>query len=41
MAVLRGTQKLEAGQLFVVPSGIRHRARVEGRATLLVIDDIR
>jgi mannose-6-phosphate isomerase-like protein (cupin superfamily) len=36
----RGTQKLEAGQLFVVPSGIRHRARVEGRATLLVIDDI-
>jgi mannose-6-phosphate isomerase-like protein (cupin superfamily) len=37
----RGTQKLEAGQLFVVPSGIRHRARVEGRATLLVINDIR
>jgi mannose-6-phosphate isomerase-like protein (cupin superfamily) len=37
----RGTQKLDAGQLFVVPSGTRHRARVEGRATLLVIDDIR
>jgi mannose-6-phosphate isomerase-like protein (cupin superfamily) len=37
----RGTQKLVPGQLFVVPSGTRHRARVEGRATLLVIDDIR
>jgi mannose-6-phosphate isomerase-like protein (cupin superfamily) len=37
----RGTRKLDAGQLFVVPSGTRHRARVEGRATLLVIDDIR
>jgi quercetin dioxygenase-like cupin family protein len=36
-----GTRKLAAGQLFVVPSGTRHRARVEGRATLLVIDAIR
>jgi hypothetical protein len=36
----RATQKLVAGQPLVVPSGIRHRARVEGRVTLLVIDTI-
>jgi len=37
----QGTRKLVAGQMFVVPSGTRHRARVEGRATLVVVDDIR
>jgi mannose-6-phosphate isomerase-like protein (cupin superfamily) len=35
-----GTKLIEAGQLFVVPAGTRHRGRVEGRATLLVIDSI-
>lgn len=29
------TRAIETGQLFVVPAGIKHRARVEGRATLL------
>jgi mannose-6-phosphate isomerase-like protein (cupin superfamily) len=33
-----GTLALCAGQLFVVPAGTRHRARVAGRATLLVVD---
>jgi mannose-6-phosphate isomerase-like protein (cupin superfamily) len=33
-----GTNLIEAGQLFVVPAGTQHRSRVEGRATLLVID---
>ena len=33
-----GTCEIRAGQLFVVPAGTRHRARVEGRATLLVVD---
>lgn len=32
---------LTAGQLLVVPAGTRHRARVEGRATFLVVDNIR
>ena len=27
-------------QLFVIPRGIKHRSRVEGKATLLVIDSI-
>ena len=36
-----GTRRIDAGELFVVPAGTRHRARVEGRATLLVVDNIR
>jgi mannose-6-phosphate isomerase-like protein (cupin superfamily) len=32
-----GVREIRSGQLFVVPQGTRHRARVEGRATLLVI----
>ena len=36
-----GTYPLSAGQLLVVPAGMRHRARVDGRATLLVVDNIR
>lgn len=35
-----GTKVIEAGQLFVVPAGTRHRGRAEGRATLLVVDAI-
>src|SRR5450631_2061397 len=35
-----GTREIHPGQLFVVPAGTRHRARVKGRATLLVIDNI-
>ncbi len=35
-----GTHALSAGQLFVVTAGTRHRARVAGRATLLVVDRI-
>jgi len=34
------THELQAGRLFVVPAGTRHRARVTGRAALLVIDRI-
>ena len=34
------THALGAGQLFVVSAGTRHRARVTGRAMLLVIDRI-
>jgi mannose-6-phosphate isomerase-like protein (cupin superfamily) len=34
------TRALAPGQLFVVPAGTRHRARVAGRATLLVVDAI-
>src|SRR5262249_15784095 len=33
-----GTQRIDAGQLGVARAGVRHRGRVEGRATLLVID---
>ena len=33
-----GTLRIDAGQLGVARAGIRHRGRVEGRATLLVID---
>ena len=36
-----GTYPLTAGQFLVVPAGTRHRASVDGRATLLVIDNIR
>jgi quercetin dioxygenase-like cupin family protein len=35
-----GTREIHAGGLFVVPAGTRHRGRVEGRATMLVVDDI-
>ena len=35
-----GAHAIAAGQLFVVPAGTRHRARVSGRATLLVVDAI-
>jgi mannose-6-phosphate isomerase-like protein (cupin superfamily) len=35
-----GVRKIQSRQLFVVPAGTRHRARVEGRATLLVVDNI-
>jgi quercetin dioxygenase-like cupin family protein len=34
----QGTQRIDAGQFGVARAGIRHRGRVEGRATLLVID---
>jgi len=33
-----GTHTLRTHELFVVPAGLRHRARVEGRATLFVAD---
>jgi len=36
----RGVSKIQSRQLLVIPAGMRHRARVEGRATLLVIDSI-
>jgi quercetin dioxygenase-like cupin family protein len=35
-----GTREVRTGGLFVVPAGTRHRGRVEGRATMLVVDDI-
>jgi mannose-6-phosphate isomerase-like protein (cupin superfamily) len=35
-----GTREIGPGELFVVPAGTRHRGRVEGRATMLVIDGI-
>src|SRR2546430_10077957 len=35
-----GAREIRAGQLFVVPMGTRHRARVEGRATMIVVDKI-
>ncbi|MBH8564494.1 cupin domain-containing protein [Nostoc sp. CENA67] len=35
-----GTQTLNPHELFVVPAKTKHRARVEGRASLLVIDKI-
>lgn len=31
----QGTREIRTGQLFVVPAGTQHRARMEGRATLL------
>jgi len=33
-----GTLRIDAGQLGVARAGVHHRGRVEGRATLLVID---
>jgi mannose-6-phosphate isomerase-like protein (cupin superfamily) len=36
-----GTREIRSGQVFVVPAGTQHRARVEGRATILVVDRIR
>ena len=36
-----GVREIRSRQLLVVPAGTRHRARVEGRATLLVVDNIR
>jgi mannose-6-phosphate isomerase-like protein (cupin superfamily) len=33
-----GSVSLSAGQFFEVPPGLKHRARVEGEATLLVFD---
>jgi quercetin dioxygenase-like cupin family protein len=36
----QGTREIRTGELFVVPAGILHRGRVEGRATMLVIDGI-
>jgi mannose-6-phosphate isomerase-like protein (cupin superfamily) len=35
-----GTREIRPGGLFVVPAGMRHRGRVEGRTTMLVIDGI-
>jgi mannose-6-phosphate isomerase-like protein (cupin superfamily) len=40
METEHGTREISAGQLFVVPAGTQHRARVVGRATMLVIDGI-
>ena len=34
-----GTLRIDAGQFGVVRAGLRHRGRVEGRATMIVIDD--
>jgi quercetin dioxygenase-like cupin family protein len=36
----QGTHALGPGQLFVMPAGTRHRARVAGRATLLIVDGL-
>jgi mannose-6-phosphate isomerase-like protein (cupin superfamily) len=33
-----GTHEMGPGELFVVPSGTRHRARADGHASLLVVD---
>src|ERR1051326_5550816 len=35
-----GTHEVRAGQLLLVPAGTWHRGRVEGRATVLVVDGI-
>ena len=34
------TRTLSAHEICIVPAKMRHRARVEGRATLLVIDGV-
>ena len=34
------TRENRSGQLFVVPAGTQHRARVEGRATMLIVHEI-
>ena len=36
----RGTYSIHAGQLFIVPAGLRHRARVDKHAAMMVIDKI-
>jgi mannose-6-phosphate isomerase-like protein (cupin superfamily) len=36
----QGVHEIPAGHLFVVRAGTRHRARVEGRASMLVVDCI-
>ena len=36
-----GTQSLGVSELTIVPAKMRHRARVEGRAVLLVIDGVK
>ena len=36
-----GTETLGANEIYIVPAKMRHRARVAGRATLLVIDGIK
>jgi mannose-6-phosphate isomerase-like protein (cupin superfamily) len=33
-----GTMRIDAGQFGVARAGVRHRGRVEGRATMIVID---
>jgi len=35
-----GVNEINSGQLFVVPKGTRHRARVEARATMIVVDGL-
>ena len=35
-----GTSEIQAGQLLVVPAGMRHRARAQARALMLVVDSI-
>ena len=40
METEHGTREISAGQLVVVPAGTQHRARVVGRAAMLVIDGI-
>jgi mannose-6-phosphate isomerase-like protein (cupin superfamily) len=35
------TVDVRAGELFVVPAGVRHRGRAGARTTLLVVDCIR
>jgi|GEM_PF-2052648 len=34
----QGTFRIDAGQFGVARAGVRHRGRVEGRATMIVID---
>jgi len=34
------TREIRSGQLCVVPAGTQHRARAEGRATMLIVDKI-
>jgi mannose-6-phosphate isomerase-like protein (cupin superfamily) len=36
-----GVREIHSRQLPVIPARTRHRARVKGRATLLVVDNIR
>lgn|GEM_PF-2785408 len=35
-----GVHQLKEQELFVVPAGVKHRSRVEGLATLLVIANV-